>query len=255
MKIFEYINNIFSKVKKIDVKNLPSQGFFYPTDLVLHIKRANTEDIEEYNKGYDRNNIHSVLNKLKSIVEKNVNFSNKYNFNHLKSIDVVYLFLEIVKFTKNKTININYFNEQKGEFEFVEFNSENFNYYNLGEIVEIWDPEKRCIDINGYKLTLPTIGIENSLTNYLIEKSTVENAIKYSEYNYNFTFFLNEKEKLTFSEIDNLIQIFNFDLDDDEKYKVNSAVELLKPMHRYSLIKENQIIEMSSKLDLETIWD
>jgi hypothetical protein len=255
MKIFEYINNIFSKLKKIDVKNLPSQGLFYPTDLVLHIKRANKEDIEEYNKGYDRNNIHSVLNKLKSIVEKNVKFSNKYNFNHLKSIDVVYLFLEIVKFTKNKSISINYFNEQKGEFEFVEFSSENFNYYNLGEIVEIWDPEKRCLDINGYKLTLPTIGIENSLTNYLIEKSNVENAIKYSEYNYNFTFFLNEKEKLTFSEIDNLIQIFNFDLDEDEKYKVNSAVELLKPMHRYSLIKENQIIEMSSKLDLETIWD
>ena len=196
-----------------------------------------------------------MLNKLKSIVEKNVKFSNKYNFNHLKSIDVVYLFLEIVKFTKNKSISINYFNEQKGEFEFVEFSSENFNYYNLGEIVEIWDPEKRCLDINGYKLTLPTIGIENSLTNYLIEKSNVENAIKYSEYNYNFTFFLNEKEKLTFSEIDNLIQIFNFDLDEDEKYKVNSAVELLKPMHRYSLIKENQIIEMSSKLDLETIWD
>ena len=59
---------------------------------------------------------------------------------------------------------------------------------------------------------------------------------------------------MKFDEIDNLIQIFNFDLDEDEKIKVDDAVEIIKPMQRYTLRKNGRVIEMSSKINLENIW-
>lgn len=255
MNFLSLFKRLFGKKKTIDVRRLPSQGFFYKSDFKIHIKRADIADIAEYESGYDRENVGSVLSKLKSIVRKNVILENGYEFNHIKSIDVVYLFLEIVKMTKGKPVQITYYDEENDRIENVEFGTDNFNYFVPNEhLLECWNADERCFEVNGYKLSLPTIGIENSLTQFLIEMSYEPGAEKYNDFSYNFTFFLDGKERLRFEEIDNLIQIFNFDIDEEEKKKIDEAVDMIKPMQRYSLRKNGRIIDLSAKINLEKIW-
>jgi hypothetical protein len=246
---------MLSKRKHIDVKILPSQGFFYESDFKIHIKRAEDEDIADYENEFNKENIGAILNKLKMIVERNTIIRGNYDFNHIRSIDVVYLFLEIVKFTKNKSIIIEYWDDENGTNNSLEFSTENFNYFELDEnLLESWNTEFRSFDINGYKYKLPSIGIENSVTAYLIEKSYEQNAEKFNEYNYNFTYFLGNKDILSFQEIENLIQIFNFDIDREERILIDKIVSNMNPIQKYSLRKGKRVIDLNAKLNLEKIW-
>jgi hypothetical protein len=246
---------MLSKRKHIDVKILPSQGFFYESDFKIHIKRAEDEDIADYENEFNKENIGAILSKLKMIVERNTIIRGNYDFNHIRSIDVVYLFLEIVKFTKNKSIIIEYWDDENGTNNSLEFSTENFNYFELDEnLLESWNTEFRSFDINGYKYKLPSIGIENSVTAYLIEKSYEQNAEKFNEYNYNFTYFLGNKDILSFQEIENLIQIFNFDIDREERILIDKIVSNMNPIQKYSLRKGKRVIDLNAKLNLEKIW-
>ena len=255
MGLTDFIKGIFAKKKSIDLKNLPSQGLFYKDDFRISIRKVDVKEIEKYEKNYDREDLGLVLGRLKKIVENNIIISSGYSFKHIKSIDVIYIFLEIVRFTKNKPIQLEYFNDEIGAIDKIDFDEKSFNYCRLSEeIMRDWDSNEKCFVINGYKFSLPSIGIENSLTNFLINKSYDEDSISYNEYSYNFTYFLGEKEFLTFEEIENLIQIFNFDMEDDEVDKTDDLVRLFIPLQRYSLIKNNKVIEMSSKINLQEIW-
>ena len=54
--------------------------------------------------------------------------------------------------------------------------------------------------------------------------------------------------------IDNLIQIFNFDLTDDDRKKVRKIVKSFSKIGKYSLKKDSKIIDVTAKIDLEKIW-
>lgn len=255
MNLIKIIKNLLIRKIKIDVKKLPSQGFFYNDDFEIYIKKVDKKDIIDYENDYDRENLSVILKKLKKIVKENVILSKDYTYDHIKSIDIVFLFLEIVKLTKNKDIKIEYYNDEKSKSEFIDFDSKNFNYYHVSdELFDKWNEKERLFDINGYKYSLPSIGVENSLTMYLISKSYEEDAIKYNDYNYDFTFFLGNRESVNFNEIENLIQIFNFDIEEEEYKKIEYVIRLLNPIQKYSLKKGDKIIDMSSKLNLERIW-
>ena len=89
MNLIKLIKNLLTSKVKVDVKKLPSQGFFYNDDFEIYIKKANINDIKEYESDYNRENLSSVLRKLKKIVENNVIISKNYTYNHIKSIDIV----------------------------------------------------------------------------------------------------------------------------------------------------------------------
>lgn len=255
MWLINFIKRLFIKTKDIDLKILPSQGWFYRDDFKITIKKVDREEILNYESNYDRENLAIVLGKLKSIVKNNTILSKKYSFEHIKSIDVIFIFLEIVRFTKNKPVQLEFFNDEIGMIDKINFDEKSFNYFSLdNEIMNSWNSIEKCFDINGYKFTLPSIGIENSLTNFLIRKSYDEDYIKYNDYSYNFTYFLGEKDYISFDEIENLIQIFNFDMEEEELEKVNNIVKIFIPLQRYSLKKNEKVIEMSSKINLQEIW-
>ena len=135
--ILNILDSITSNYRNIDVKDLPTQGYFYPEDFELSIKKASYEDILEYNFNYvkDKNgvaNFGSILYEAYKIVSKNTIFSKQYSFEDIKSNDVLYIFFEIVKYTMNKDIFVPY-TEIYGIEREVVFNKENFNYfdYNL----------------------------------------------------------------------------------------------------------------------------
>jgi hypothetical protein len=177
MSLTSIIKGILNIQKKIDLKTLPSQGIFYNDGFEIYIKKANLEDIIEYEYDYDEEQLGSVISKIKKIVEKNTTITPPNTYNDVKSIDIVFLFLEIVKFTNNKPINIAFFNDLLAKEEHIKFESTNFNYFQLDEkILEKYDSETKEFNFEGFKYSVPSIGVENALTQFLISKSLTKNS-------------------------------------------------------------------------------
>jgi hypothetical protein len=101
---------------------------------------------------------------------------------------------------------------------------------------------------------MPSIGVENCVTNFLLKKVDDDNSQFYNEQNYDFLFFLGNKNYLSEDEIENLITIFNHDLDDVEKFKIKSIISKFQKLIGYTLIVDNKIIDLKSNLDLANIW-
>jgi hypothetical protein len=254
-KISNLVAGLLNHNKKIDIATLPSQGIFYEDDFEIKIKKASVDDIIEYEFNFKKDDIGSIIQKVKKVVQNNTILSKNYDFEDIKSIDVIFIFLEIVKFTKKLPIIINYYDEElEGEFS-IEFDKKTFNYFFISsEMMKYYDKENKCFFIYGYKFSLPTIGVENCLTNYLIYKSSDKNAEKFQKYSYDFNYFLSQKKYLSFQEIENLIQIFNYELEKEEKLKIKDILDKFLPLQKYSLIKNGKVIDINSKLDLDNIW-
>ena len=131
--IFNLFNGLLNTSKKLDLKKLPSQGRFYYKDFELRIKKADLEDIIDYEYNFDKDNIFLVVESLKKIVRKNTILSKGYVFEDIKSVDLVFLFLEIVRFTNNKKINVQFYNTKSGQKDLIEFNSDTFNYFDFSK--------------------------------------------------------------------------------------------------------------------------
>jgi hypothetical protein len=254
MGLLELIKNIVSGGKKIDIKKLPSQGYFYPNDFNIKIKRATDEDVIDYEYNFNSENIIEVIESVKKIVMNNTIFSSDYKFEDLKSIDIVFLFLEIVKYTTNRNIEIEFFNDDLGKKDKINFDVSNFKYFDLKGYLKDYVPEECSFLVDGYKFAMPSVGVENSLTQYLFSVSNIEGSDKYNDYSYDFLFFLGKKNNLTFEEIENLVTIFNFDIDDEEKKKIKSIIKRFIEIIDYSLKVNNLLIDVKSRLDFQNIW-
>ena len=90
--------------KIIPVKELPTQGLFYPKDFTLTIKKASSDDILLYNFNYIKDDISTILYETKRIIKNNLILSKNYKYEDIKSNDLLYIFFEIVKFTMDKDI-------------------------------------------------------------------------------------------------------------------------------------------------------
>jgi hypothetical protein len=255
MNLLNIVKGVLNLQKPIDLKTLPSQGIFYKDDFKMSIKRADMEDIIEYEHNYIVDNLGLVINKLKRVVEKNTFFSEGYGFNDIKSIDVVFIFLEIVKFTTAKPIKLNFFDDELGIESQINFEQNYFNYFRIDDhLMSNFDTITKEFLIDGFRYSIPTIGAENCLTKFLISKSGKPGAERYNKFSYDFTYFIGGKNYLNFEEIENLIQIFNFDMEQSERIKVKNIVRIFSPLQKYSLIKDNRIIDINSKINLQDIF-
>ena len=59
---------------------------------------------------------------------------------------------------------------------------------------------------------------------------------------------------MTNDEIENLIQIFNNDIDEQDRKKIEKIVKKLSVIGKYSLKKDSQIIDVTAKINLSNIW-
>ena len=253
MGLLEILKNLMLDTKKVDIKKLPSQGLFYKDDFSLQIKKADIEDIIEYEFNFDKNNLILSIDCIKKVVFKNVILNNNYEYFDIKSVDIIFLFLEIVKYTIDKEIKISYLNKT-GKEEFVNFGMESFNYFNFDHLSEYYDSDKKDFFINEYHFSLPSIGVETSLTRYLSSITDEDKIKKLNKSSYDFMFFLSDRKELSFSEIDNLVDIFNQDLDDVEIDKINDIVNKFKGIVGYSLVVNGEEVDVKSKINLEQIW-
>ena len=100
---FDLLSSILYGSTIVDVKSLPTQGYFYPKDFEIKLKRASVEDIIEYEFNFKTESIIEIIEVIKSLVRKNLELSKGYKFDDLKSIDIIFIFLELVKFTNKFT--------------------------------------------------------------------------------------------------------------------------------------------------------
>lgn len=255
MPLSEILKGILNLQKEIDTKILPSLGLFYKDDFRVFIKKASVEDIIDYEHDFDLENVGLIIHKIKKIAEKNTILSHGYSYLDIKSIDIVFLFLEIVKFTKNEPIIFPFVNQLSGAKNTIEFSSKTFNYFQpTDKIMKSYNNDLKCFEIYGYKFTAPAIGIENSISNFLIDKNSKPNPQRFNTYYYDFTYFILDKNRLDFGEIENLIQIFNFDIETEELEKVKKIVNIFLPIQRYSLIQNGVVIDINAKIDLGKVW-
>jgi len=148
-----------------------------------------------------------------------------------------------------KPIRVPYY-DSLNKVSYLEFNPDNFNYADISkEKEESYDSINKEFIIDEYRYSVPSVGAETSLTNYLMSKT--EN---YDKYNYDFLYFLGNRNKLTEKEIENLIIIFNYDITEIESKKVGRIIRMFSNIGRYSLKRKNQIVDMTSKLELDAIW-
>lgn len=247
-KLGDIISSLTLNTREIKVKELPTQGFFYPKKMKLSIKKASYEDVKSYNENLIKASIPSILNETKKIIRKNIILSNGMKYEDLKSNDLLYIFFEIVKFTMNKKIIIPYINEF-GENDTIEFSSKTFNYFDNRDFCE-YDSEKREFIKYGYRFSLPSVGAEHCIINY------INNYVdKNAENNYDFLFFLGNKNYLSNEEIENLIIIFTEDIDDTEKEKISEIVDYVRTLILYSLrTKTGYIVELDSRIDFQGLF-
>ncbi len=251
MGIQNIIASLLTERKTIDVRQLPSQGYFYPTDLTLSIRKAEFWDILEYESNIDRTNLLKSIECIKSVVEKCVILGSGYTYGHLKSVDIIFIFLEVVKFTNGKDIMVR-FTDGYGKDREVPFGPEYFNYFDFSPFMSKYSPETREMLMEGYRFSFPSIGVENSLTRYI---SSRKDASEFKNIVFDFIFFLSGRHDLEDHEIENLIQIFNSDLDELERKKVSSIISKFSTITSYSLRVDGVKVEMKSNINLENIWN
>lgn len=253
MSISNLLKDILNIQKKIDVKKLPSLGLFYKDDFNLRIKKATMEDIVEYEFKFKKD-LNVILRKIKNIVRNNVILNSPYKFEDIKSIDIVFIFFEIVKFTNGKDISIPYIS-MTGENKLVNLSTDTFNYFNIDNYIKYYDEVERCFNIHGFKYSLPSIGIENSITNFFVEKAKEKDYEKYNHYSYQFLYFLGNRNHLEISEIDNLITIFEEDVPKKDLEKISEIISIFSDIGKYKLNVDGEIVDINSKINLGKIWN
>lgn len=254
MQLFTILKGLLSTKKKIELETLPSCGVFYNEDFEIHIRRATMDEIVDYEVNLNIQNFYSVLESIKKIVRDCTSYSKNYTYEDLKSIDVVWIFMEIVKYTNNSPITIDYFDKSEEKIKNIEVSVENFNYFKYQKYLNKYNKEERCFEINGYKFTLPTSGVENSLTKFLSENSNNSKYKKYLDYDYSFIYFLGQRNKLDSDEIKNISHIFNEEMDRYESEKVANIIQQFSKWPRYTFKVGKKVYEITSKIDLKNIF-
>jgi hypothetical protein len=243
------ISSIFKLFKNdnylsIQKETLPSQGYFYPKDLQIKIKKGTIQDQINYQYGIANSNIFGIIDTVKSILKKRITFDPiNFNFNSLRAIDVFFLFIEFVKYTTEKPV---YFNN-------IEFKPENFVYFNFDQFKNIYDIETGEFVFDGWRFSLPAIGIETSLNHFSYELAVRGKSEQYQNSNYNLIYFMGSKTELGYYDIINLVETME-DLSEEDQEYINSIVEKFSKSGLYFLIEEGKSPTRINPHMLKDIW-
>jgi hypothetical protein len=217
LPVFDGVNTLLATLArpriKVDLKKLPSQGYFYPKDLEIWITIPSEAQIQQYNQTIHANEVGAIL----QLTLNNVHVNEGHTIQEIRSIDLTPLFLLIVKATTKKEIKgeLNY----RGETQSIKITPDSLALFDFGPYADnIIDGE---IHINGWRFSPPTIGAEHSFAENLEKLGKAEEV----DYLPDFLFFLGNKTYLTEQETDNLFDLFEGDLPDSDYAEVCNIVD------------------------------
>ena len=230
--------------KTINIKYLPSQGYFYPPNLKMTMYSGKDVDHEYFLKNLKNSNIFGIIETVKYVLNKRIKIEAKnFSFEQIRAIDLFYIFINFVKFTTGERIY----------FSGVEFISNNFMYFNFEEYAEYYEETTREYIFDGWRFSLPSIGIESSLNKFSYEITIKGELKKYQNSNYNLIYFLGNQYKLNYEEMLNIILIMD-DLSKKDKSYINEIVEKFSNVGIYLLISEGSVPVKISPNMIKEIW-
>ena len=239
MSISLILSSLKDRTKLIDLKKSITNGIFYHKDFSIKIKKASETDIAYYKNNF-KHDILSIINCMIKIVNNNTIISNGI-FADIKALDLYYIFLEIVKFTVEKDIYVNL-----GDVQIPI--DDNYSYFDYSKYE--FDTITKEFLMNGYKFSLPSMGIEDCLARYIFEKKEIK-----KEYTYSFVYFLGNKNYLSYNEIDNLMGLFNEDMSTEEHNKIEEIVNTFKTWNDIKLSHKGFELDLKYNLDLRNLFD
>jgi|TARA_R110002153_G_scaffold6210_8_gene28448 hypothetical protein len=256
MNLFNLIKNTRNKPKKINIKNLPSRGFFYKDGFEIYITKCNKDYIKQYKKNIDTTNIPKILKRITRLIIDHTSYSEGYSYKNIISVDLLFIFLEIVKHTKGESIFLDHYDEETKKIVKIKLDEKTFDYYEPNEeFMNSYDIKEKCFKLNGYMISSPTTGAEEDLTQFLNSISSIPGSEKFNNYNYNFLYVLGNKTSIGIPELKNLIQIFSEDMTKEERINLQEAISNIMPIQKYKMLYNGKSIPVSSKLDLSVIFD
>jgi hypothetical protein len=142
---------------------------------------------------------------------------------------------------------------EKVYFSGVEFIPNNFMYFNFEEYAEYYEETTREYIFDGWRFSLPSIGIESSLNKFSYEITIKGELKKYQNSNYNLIYFLGNQHKLNYGEMLNIIHAMDDLSKKDESY-INEIVEKFSNVGIYLLISEGSDPVKISPNMIKEIW-
>ena len=247
MGLENVIFSIFGGKKKqheVDILKLPSQGYFYPDGLEMYINKGDIDDQLVYQHGVSNSNIFGIISTIKSILAKRIDFNiDDFEFDRVRAIDVFFLFIEFIKYTTGSKIY----------FEGVEFSKKNFVYFDFDQFSNNYDKEKLGFVFEDWCFSLPSIGIETSLSEFSYEISMRGKSDQYKDKNYNLIYFLGDKTNLSYKEMISLLDLFE-DLDPKDQSDINDIVEKFSKTGAYYLIEKGKKSVSINPTMLKDMW-
>lgn len=244
----------FKKEKRFNITNdmLPTRGIFYPENIEISVTKASEETIKMYNSEISKTNddINLLLHLINKVVENHIIVKNS-TYHNLKSLDLLYLFIYIVRITTEKPYMVKYElpNKTTGE---IELNEENFMYMSLDRIsshFDFYNKEKKQIILNnGFMFSLPSIGIETKIVEFIRA-----NEDKFEFNDLNFIYFMGNGNDVSFEEIENVIISFE-ELDSETYIEIRDFVHVYEEEQRFKLLKDNVFVDLKSGLHFNDLW-
>jgi len=168
---------------KINIKDLPTQGLFYPADTEIAIRSASTQEIRHWST-LQEDDLSALDDMLNYVIERcctvKVPGNQLSSWKDIKEVDRFYLLLAIrertfvkgenvlqVKVSETKKIDV-----VKDMVDYITFDDRLMSYYN---------PEKRTISLKfktgkTLEVNLPSVGVTNWLKNYINRKQRQQEA-------------------------------------------------------------------------------
>lgn len=162
---------------KINIKDLPTQGLFYPEGTEIAIRAATTGEIRHWST-LNEDDLSALDDMLNYVVERccTIKFpgNSLSSWKDIKEVDRFYILLAIrertfvkgenvlqVKISETKKIDV-----AKDMIDYITFDDRLMSYY---------DSEKRCISLKfktgkSLNVHLPSVGVTNWLKNYINRK-------------------------------------------------------------------------------------
>lgn len=165
---------------KLDVKDLPSKGMFYPADLMINIRAAQAKEIRHWST-IDESDPIDVNDHLNEIIKScvRVRTQNSFSSKDILEIDRLFLILAIRDLTMKEHENqivIPIENPKNGEKYNVELKNNNLDVGELEEkYLKFYNEDTRRFEITINKtgekfiITPPALGITEKVTAYIKE--------------------------------------------------------------------------------------
>lgn len=169
--------------QQLPIKDLPTQGLFYPEGTEIAIRSATALEIRHWST-LQEDDMSLLDDMLNYILERCVTFKtpgSHSSWKDIKEIDRFYILLAVREFTFVK--GENQLQVKISENTTIDVTKEMIDYISLDpKIMKYYDPEKRCFNFkfkngNTIDITIPSVGVTNFLKNYINRKQQMQSGI------------------------------------------------------------------------------